>query len=79
MLFAASDAETGAAWYCDFDFSFSNRDSVVPQSRPAVPAFFNSATASAWLSDFLVRPVSARQIASLELMPEVTAFEAAAL
>jgi hypothetical protein len=77
MLLAASAAETGAAWYCDFDFS--NRDGVVPQSRPAVPAFFNSATASAWLSDFLVRPVSARQIASLELMPEVTAFEAAAL
>jgi hypothetical protein len=79
MLFAASAADTELAWYCDFDFSFSNRDSVVLLSRPAAPALFNSTTASAWLSDLRAWPVSARQIASLELMPEVTAFDAAAL
>jgi hypothetical protein len=38
MLFAASAADTEAAWYCDLDLSRNSRDSVVLLSRPAGPA-----------------------------------------
>ena len=75
----ASGAETEEAWYCDFCLSLSSHENAVSSERPAGPAARSSARASWWLSVLPVLPVSARQMTSLELMPAVTAADAAAL
>ena len=71
----ASAAATDADWYCAFVFNLSNRLRVGASAAPPGPAAFSSATASVWPSALRVVPVSRRQMASLELMPEMTECE----
>jgi hypothetical protein len=77
--FPASARVTDEAWYWAAGFIRRRRENVWVSAAPTPPAWASSATAWAWLSVFLLTPVRRRQIASLELMPEETADEVAAL